>query len=223
MFEKPIKPIDSIKRIRIQVTDPMITTPFPFSSSQSPVIRGYRDGKRCSREQVNDYVKNWERILPPRIVRSIKKHHDVLHGARSVNMIVGPKYSRTTKDFDIYSKQPCDRAEEIENEIDKACGCDMAYVHRQPIPKMNMFTPEDPYSAKEVYIIKTVPSQNGEVDYMLLPRGLPTHTKDGIRHEDLREAYRKAKRNIMHPMRSAKATKDIRRIEAYWRSRGKKV
>jgi len=205
--------------VPIRVTDPVTVSPVPKMNK----ITEKGDAPRCSREQVKHFVENWEQILPPRVIRSIKKNDDVMHGARSVNMIVGKKYSRKTRDFDVYSKEPNKRAHQIENEIDRCVGCDMAYVHYQAVPKLNPFNEEDEKMAKELYIVKTVPHQDGDVDYMMLPRGLPTHKRKGIRHEDLKEAYRKAQKNLMHPMRYFKAKKDIERIEAYWRSRGKRI
>jgi len=208
-----------VSSIKITNDEPIPVKAVPLAGRISE--RG--DAPRCSTEQVKHFVENWEKILPPRVIRSIKRHNDVLHGARSVNMIVGKKYSRPTKDFDVYSKEPRKRAHQIENEIDRCMGCDMAYVHYQAIPKLDPMGTDDELTAKELFIVKTVPHQDGDVDYMMLPRGLPTHTRKGIRHEDLREAYRKAKKNVYHPLRYFKASDDIRRIEAYWRSRGKKV
>ena len=205
--------------VPIRVTDPVTI------SAIKPIVRITErgDAPRCSREKVQEFVKNWERILPPKVIRSIKRNNDVMHGARSVNMIVGKKYSRKTKDFDVYSKEPSKRAHQIENEIDKACGCDMAYVHYQAIPKMNPMNGDDPNMAKELFIVKTVPNQDGDVDYMQLPPNLPYHKRKGIFHEDLEEAYRKAQKNLNHPLRYFKAQRDIERIEAYWKSRGKKI
>ena len=202
----------------VDLLDPVVLKPFS-DQSDNPQITGRGDCKRCSREKVEYFVRNWDKILPPKVIKSVKKHGDVMHGARSVNMIVGKEYSRRTKDFDIYSKRPKTRAEEIEDAIDKACGCDMAYVYRQPIPKMNAFTEEDKFTAKELYIVKTVPNQDGDVDYMKIPKGLPTHTRKGIKHENLSEALRKAKKNLNHPLRAQKASVDIKRINAYLESR----
>lgn len=210
----------------IRVTDPISIT--NVSNVSRPAgLTGHTIGKgdapRCSREAVRHFEENWENILPPRVVKSIKRNRDVMHGARSVNMIVGKQFSRPTKDFDVYSREPAKRANQIENEIDKCMHCDMAYVYYQPIPKFNVFSQEDKFMAKELYIVKTVPHHDGDIDYMLLPRGLPYHKRKGIYHEDLEEAYRKAEKNLIHPLRSAKSRRDMERIKAYWRSRGKKV
>jgi len=205
--------------IPIKVTDPVKIT----SSPKMEEITERNDAPRCSREKVKHFVENWEKILPPKVIRSIKRNNDVMHGARSVNMIVGKRYARKTKDFDVYSKEPNKRAHQIENEIDRCMGCDMAYVHYQKIPKLNQFNGDDERMAKELFIVKTVPHQDGDVDYMELPHGLPTHRRKGIRHEDLKEAYRKAQKALNQPLRHFKARRDMERIEAYWRSRGKRI
>ena len=172
------------------------------------------DGPRCNRAQVEYFKRNWNQILPPRVIRSAKKHHDVLHGARSVNMIVGKKYARPTKDFDVYAHHPSDRAKEIEDHIDRECGCDMAYIEKRIVPNVSGI--EDELMADKLYIVKTPNNQNGDVDYMPLPPRLPIIRRKGLYHESLEEAYRKAQRGLSQPMRAHKATKDIARIEAYW-------
>ena len=190
-------------------------------SSFSPEILEKGDCPRCSRKQVEYFLHNWKKILPPRIIRSIKKHKDVLHGAQSVNMLVGKKYSRPTNDYDVYSKEPYNRAKEIEDELDKACGCDIAYIEKRTIP--NVSGRKDELMSKYLYTIKTPHEHyNGDVDYMKLPPKLPIIKRNGILHEALEEAYRKAQRNMYHPFRANKALKDMRRIEAYWKEQEKR-
>lgn len=189
--------------------------------STGPVIKTseHNDGPRCSLEQVQYYRKNKDRILPPEVMRSVRKHRDVLHGGRSVNMLLPKKYYRETKDFDIYSKLPKTRADEIENYIDKRCGCDMAHVNSMIVP--NVSATEDELMSADIHRVITRIESDAEVDYMTLPPKLPIRYHRGIRHEKLTEALRKAKKGLMQPMRMAKASKDVRRISEYLESRGK--
>ena len=204
---------------KIPVIPIRIDSPNPFKVKDTITEKG--DAPTCSREKVENFKKNWERILTPKVISSIKRHNDILHGARSVNMLVGPKYSRPTKDFDVYSDNPQRRAVEIENEIDRCCGCDMAQVRHRSIPKV-LPGEDDPLMAKDLYIVETIPNNDGDVDYMKTPRGIPTTRKNGIRHETLKEAYRKAQRNKDQPMRMVKTRQDINRIEEYWKSTRRK-
>jgi len=201
---------------KVKIIPFRINHPNPFMIKDT--VSEKNDAPRCDRDQVEHFRDNYEKILPPKVLRSIRRHNDILHGSRSVNMIVGPRYSRPAKDFDVYSSEPQKRAVEIENQIDRACGCDMASVRHRQIPKV-LPGEEDPFMAKELFIVETVVNNDGDVDYMKTPKGLPTTRKNGIRHESLKEAYRKAHKNKNQPLRMVKANADIKRIEAYWRSK----
>lgn len=198
-----------------QAPKPIITQPLGIPQFGKPFISvsEHNDGPQCSIEQVNHYRENQEKILPPKVFRSVRRHRDVMHGGRSVNMLLPKKYYRHSKDFDIYSKQPKSRAKEIEDYIDKRCGCDMAYVKSMNVP--NVSGVEDELMAADIHKVITRTSRDGEVDYMTLPPKLPIVYRRGIRHEKLTEALRKAKRGLTQPMRMAKASKDVRRITAY--------
>lgn len=200
---------------------PIITQPIGIPQFGKPFVEisEHNDGPRCSIEQVKHYRENQEKILPPEILRSVRKHKDVMHGGRSVNMLLPKKYERKSKDFDIYSKQPRPRAKEIEDYIDKRCGCDMAHVKSMNVPNVSGI--EDELMSADIHKVITKISSDGEVDYMTLPKNLPTIYSRGIRHEKLEEALRKAKRGLTQPMRMAKASKDIARINAYLHSRGR--
>jgi hypothetical protein len=229
------EPVIRIKEKQMQLNLPVTfessfwmkeSPPLPSQPTPSPIptsskIRGKGDAPRCTTEQVRYYRENQERILPPEVIRSVKRHRDVLHGGRSLNMLLPKQYHRPTKDFDIYSKQPKQRADDIENYIDKRCGCDMAYVKYKHIPNVSGI--DDELMSADIHQVTTITNGNGDVDYMTLPPRLPITCYRGIRHERLTEALRKAKRGLSQPLRMAKATKDVRRITAYLESKGRKL
>ena len=211
-------PIDWLKR---EETSKLPPTQVTHPISIGPVIqqRERNDGPRCTREQITRYRQNWKRILPPRVLRSIRKHNDVLHGGRSLNMLLPREYHRSTKDYDIFSKHPKPHAKEIEDYIDKQCGCDMAHVNSMVVPNVSGI--EDKLMSADIHRVVTRLHSDAEVDYMRIPPGLPTVRKRGLRHESLKEALRKAKRGLNQPLRAAKASQDIQRIERYLRKRGR--
>jgi len=229
------QPVMQVKDKQLQLNLPVIWVPTSWLKqeqpapstrvvhpiSTGPLLRTteQNDGPRCSLEQVEKYRENQERILPPEVIRSVRKHKDVMHGGRSVNMLLPKKYFRHSKDFDVYSKTPKPRAKEIEDYIDKRCGCDMAYVNSMAVP--NVSGTEDELMSADIHRVVTRLSSDAEVDYMTLPPKLPTTYHRGIKHEELTEALRKAKKGLIQPMRMAKASKDVNRITAYLKSRGK--
>jgi len=198
---------------------PVTKVTHPVSIGPVTKISGQNDAPKCSLEQIQNYRKNKEKILPPEVIRSVRKHRDVLHGGRSLNMLLPKKYHRHTEDFDVYSKKPRIRADEIEDYIDKRCGCDMAYVKSSVVP--NVSGVEDELMSADIHRVVTHLQTDAEVDYMTTPKNLPVTFHRGIRHEKLTEALRKAKKGLTQPMRMAKASKDVNRITSYLENRGR--
>jgi len=153
---------------------------------------------------------------------SLKDHpQDVLHGSRSLSMLI-PNFSRTPKDWDLFSPQEQKRALQLEAEIDKQAGCDIAQTQYRHVPKMP-FTPEMPGTGEHLYRVIT-PKIKGdpEIDVMDRPKELDTVRKHNITHESLIEAHHKATtRRLRQPLMAQKALSDMKDIEAYWKKRGR--
>ena len=197
------------------------------------------DGPACSMEHVRNYRENWENILPPRVVRQLKKSGDIMHGSYSVNMQVTPKYRREAHDIDVWSKEPQQRAVEMENEIDECVGCDIAQVRESRIgvksplqggkflslgpPRLGSASPEN--DMRRRFTVETTPENDTDVDYTYPQDDVDNKdlvTLNGVRHEGLPKALWRAENMAKTmPMRAAKAQQDINRIGGYLRSRGR--
>ena len=192
------------------------------------------DGPRCSRDQIRNFRENWEKHVPPRVVRQLKKSGDVMHGAYSVNMQMPSRFHRKTNDIDVYSRQPYQRAREIENQLDRCAGCDIAHVKTESFqvdpdkpmsvepPKFSELRKQKEESPDRAVVITA--QRYEDVDYATFPpdRRIASKVVNGVRHETLEEAYIRAHAIKNKPMRSARAYADINRIEAYWKSIGRK-
>jgi len=197
------------------------------------------DAPPPSQEQLQFFSKNRKAILESKLVPQLRKSRDVLHGAESRNTIVKQKIGQEeakkqnlitrTYDYDVWSKMPRKRAVEIENEIDKEFGADVAQVEKLPVGKD---APDYQSSKKgkkiERYGVVTplTPAGKQEVDYASFPvRSFATNTINGVRHETLKSSYRRAQEDKDRPIRSERAYREIRnaeRLDRILRQRGKR-
>lgn len=203
---------------------PLGARPLDKAAKTSPRTKYLKDAsklKKCTPKQLEHYEKNWEKIVSPTVVRSLRRHReDVLHGGRSLNMLLPTQ--RPTKDWDIYSPREKTRAQALEREIDRKTGCDVCQVKQVHMPKTTM-GPDSPETSKRLYRIVTEhTADDADVDVMDKPKGLRTTRAKGITHESLEAAREKAaKRMRLQPMYMWKAMLDKQRIEQYWRMKGK--
>jgi len=176
-----------------------------------------------TQKELENYRRNHEQIVSSIVTSSLRNHRkDVLHGSRSLAMMI-PNYSRTPKDWDLYSPTEKARAQAIEKAIDKKVGGNIAETVYVPIPKVSS-GPDQPGTGKDLYrVVTPAVSGDAEVDVMDRPAGLKTVSYKGITHEALEEAYIKAQRSKSQPMRMAKASSDASDIESYLKSKGKKI
>lgn len=187
--------------------------------SQSKVLPDSSGLPKPTEAQLKRFEKNSQRIIDTVVVSSLKKHRsDVLHGGRSLNLLLQSK--RPSGDWDIFSPTEKSRATQIERAIDRKAGADVSYVKYCPIPKVTA-GPDAPNTSKDLYRVITLPSGDSDVDVMDKPRGLPTIRKNGITHESLESQYEKTKQGLLQPMRMSKASVDKKRIEEHFRSQGK--
>lgn len=225
-------PFEPIEPRRDTVASPRITLPTRFSER----VTERNDGPACSVEQVRNYRDNWDRILPPRVVKQLKRTGDIMHGSYSVNMQVSPEFRREANDIDVWSKSPQQRAVEIENEIDKCVGCDIAHVKESKIGikgplqggKFLTLGPPKFGASEEVenrrrFTVETGPKDDVDVDYTY-PQD-DTMPEDivkigGVRHEGLSKALVRAEgMSRTMPMRAPKAQRDAERIRGYLNKR----
>jgi len=218
--------------VHIIKTRSLILPPGPPTLSPFGRVTGRGDGPSCSREQMKRYEEDWEEILPPKVVRQVKKKGGVIHGSWSVNQQVGPQFSRKPKDVDIWTNQPKDRAEEMENEIDRCIGCDIVEVKeevimRDPNRMVSLGPPgrRDDKQHTRAYVKTRRGAELGGADYSTFPDEPPegkiklrVRNFRGVKHETLQGAHERALNLRLRPLRSHKASKDIRRIERYWES-----
>ena len=225
-----------VKPLKVQP----LTTPIRYNPTKSlvdkksivnvPLISEKNDGPACSREQIRNYQENWDKILPPKVIRQLKHTNDVMHGAFSTNMQLPPEYQRDTHDIDVWSKKPGVRARQIEKKIDKCVGCDIAHVKEERVgkkvdmlvtpgpPKLHEETDDEKYKR---YTVVTRPKDDVDVDYSHFPDDRPLHTVRvrGVRHETLLSAYERAQELKHRPMRAGRAYADIERIKKYYREK----
>lgn len=191
-------------------------------SSRRNVLPDAGNQPDATQEHIDYYKRNKEKIVPPIVKGTLRKHpEDVLHGSRSLDMII-PNYPRKPSDWDTFSPEEKRRALAYEKAIDEKVGADIAETHYIKIPKVSM-GPDDPAMGKHLYRVVTPRiSNDAEIDIMNRPSDLETERYNGITHESLASQYRKAvTRKGRQPTKAQKALSDQRAIEAYWESKGK--
>lgn len=190
--------------------------------SKKNVLPDAGNQPEATKERLDYYRRNKEKIVPPIVTGTLRKHpRDALHGSRSLDMII-PNYPRKPGDWDTFSPDEKERALAYERAIDEKVGADIAETHYIPIPKVSM-GPDDPATGKHLYRVVTPKiSNDAEIDVMDRPSDLETERYNGITHESLASQYRKAvTRKSRQPTKAHKALDDQRAIEAYWKSKGK--
>jgi hypothetical protein len=167
---------------------------------------------------------NQRNIVDPIVERTLKENpQDVLHGSRSLHCII-PHYSRKPNDWDIFSTEERERAIELERKIDEQSGANVAQTYYRHIPSMP-FSPPSSGTGEHLYRVTTPHLENeADIDIMNRPQDIETVRKDGITHESLLDAHKKATtRRFRQPLMMQKASSDISDIERYWKKKGKRT
>ena len=223
-FNKNILSAD-IQPIDIGFKSPLGARPLTEVGSALPRTQNLKDTSglpACSIEQRSHYDRNWEQIVSPTVIKSLRKHkQDVLHGGRSLNILLPTK--RPTKDWDMYSPIEKKRAQTLERSLDKKMGCNICDVKKVDLPKVSP-GPDMPGTSKRLYRVVTEHSDDdADIDVMDKPKGLKTIRRHGIAHESIDLAYKKAVRRMqVQPLQMWKAMEDKQRIEEYWAMKGRK-
>ena len=226
-------------RLRPMTVMPLIETPrFETSSpfgERSPLMNHYGPEtlpdsghqRPCTPEDMKIYKQNWQGIVPVVALSHLRRHkEDVLHGCRSLNMLLPTQ--RKTKDFDIYSPHAQKSASGLEASIDRMVGCDICETEYCRIPKSALLQrrPDAPSMSDKLYRVRTktrrsfLQKKDPDVDVMKRPEGVNTIRKAGITHESLQDAYERLQYLRDQPSRGLKVRQDMRRIEEYLISQG---
>ena len=216
-----IKPIN-MKLIRPTTLISFKNTNTLGNSKKSRVLPDAGNQPDPTPEKIRNYKENKDQWIPQIVTSSLRKHNktDVLHGGKSLNMLL-PSH-RDSDDWDMYTTEDKKRALELEAAIDKKAGCDIAETVYVPLQKSILMGPagdDDEFISDDLYRVQTpIVKKDADIDIMERPPGLPTVMKNGIRHEALSEAYKKAKRRVYkQPLQARKAVEDMKRIEEYRR------
>ena len=144
-----------------------------------------------------------------KILHSAKKNQETIYGARAMNVQLPSMFRRQTEDYDILTKNPKRRANEMQNKLDKLFGGDYFYskpainpgTHKVMNRGVNLKCPKDDV---------------GIVDYTRYEK-IPTTKKGGLSYERISHIIETKKRILKDresKYRWEKDRKDLRRIRA---------
>jgi len=159
----------------------------------------------CSIPKVQQYRANREQFLEKNIPPYVKKKGDIIYGARALNKQLPPDLQRPTDDYDIWSKQPKDHCDKLEDHLDKCVGCDMFTEEQLEVGK-----------GKKVYRIRVNPTGKQEVDYSKPPTDFKYKVIGGVKYQDIKHQEKRLKEMSKDPklaFRAHKTKRDLGLIE----------
>lgn len=200
---------------------PKITKPSSPLPMGAKILPDVGNMPSCNTEQINKFSINANKTIEEIGIKHLKKRkREVLHGGRSLNMLL-PTY-RESKDFDIFSDNPKKYATEFEKKIDKKAGCNICQTIEIPLKKSVFLKPCIYETGDKIFNVKTPAiSDDGGFDLIKRQPDLKTIRKSGITHETLEAQLVRAQRDVTHtnPARAAKAKRTVERIELYLKSK----
>jgi len=183
--------------------------------------------KEATPEQIEQFRKNREEIVPPMVKQDIRSQGGIFHGKHNLNREyrrkLGKKkaeeFIQETYDYDVWVGNPRRRADMMQRKLDKKMKCDIAYAVKQPAP----------HDAKARWIVRSRANMdNPEVDYVGYPDPIrhPYRTRkerDGIEYETIESSMAREEVLKHVPMRSFKARRSLYNYQKYKNyERGKK-
>lgn len=145
------------------------------------------------------------------ILAKARKDDEIIFGARSIQKQIGG-FSRSTEDFDIFTKKPKDSANLMDKKLDKVVGFDFHYVKKGRNP--GTWKVKNRGSDFK----KGTRDDGTTIDYTKTPKPVPKTVRiNGLRYRALSEEIKGKKRAIADPrfkFRKAKDTNDLTRIQA---------
>lgn len=157
---------------------------------------------------VNPFKPNPDDMLDKTVLKHTKKHKNVIHGRKSLNIQMSEPFHRPTRDWDIFSKTPKKHMTSLDNCLDEMAGYDA--FQESTIPLLD--------SDRTVY--RVVSRRTGEevADFMLSPPGLKYKLISDIRYETLAHAKKIYKGILANPAlrdRWVKSRSDLNDIIAF--------
>jgi len=150
---------------------------------------------------------NRNRLVRQPILRQSRRDKTVLYGGHAVNRLVGPRFSRSTYDYDVYSHKPRCHAIQLEQSIDRGTNSDLAFVEKTSYPSGG--------TTKDLYRVKIRVNDSVEADYNRMPQGIRVVKRDGVRYESLRDAKSKYRWMNRNPTGNRTSFGELHRIEMY--------
>ncbi len=172
--------------------------------------------KRLSEAQKKKLFKRNKNVVN-RVVRGFlaKNKVGIVHGTRATNAELPSSLKRKTQDWDVFVKNPKQKARMLEKALDKKFGGDFFKV------KKGTGSP-----GIKVWKIKDNINDEGFVDFATPDRNVPSIPKRGVQFATLKDQQRKAQQNIMKKELEFRRAKDrslLNRIKKFEKIRGRKI
>lgn len=148
------------------------------------------------------------------VLNTVKKRKYIVHGGQALNRQLPPNLYRPTKDWDLWTKNPQQAMDKLEDELDKEAGGDYFYEGTLPL--------SGSWSGETVYRVISRITGEAVAEFMKTPNHKNLYDViGGIRWETLEHAkmvYEKILRDpLTKPDRKAKSRRDLNRILAFER------
>lgn len=182
--------------------------------------RIYNTGRHLPRAKMSDWFELQQKrnqLVKKPVMNQSRREGTVIYGAHAVNRLVGPKFSRQSYDYDIYSPRPLRHAKQLERSIDRGTNSDLAYIEQTSYPSGG--------TNKKLWRVKTRFNDSVEADYNTMPAGIKVVKRNGVRYESLRDAKSKYKWMNRNPESTRTAYGELHRIELSerFKKRGRRI
>ena len=148
------------------------------------------------------FHKNKHKI--PRIIRGKIDKHEIIYGARALNVRFPKFLKKTTKDFDVFSATPKKDAIQTERALDKHFGGNFFFV--------------EPAKHSGTYKVKSIANHEGYADYTKPDKNIPSKLIKGKRYVKLNFVKKHIKKTLKDPQAKFRHAKDrdaLNRIKIY--------
>lgn len=149
------------------------------------------------------------------ILQLAKQRKQVIYGARSIEAQAN-LFSRSTKDFDIFDKNPKKSAQILQKKLDKHTGFD--YFYSKPAEHKGTWK----VKSKGNDGIKNTEDDESVADYTKPDEKVPYVVKNGVRYRILKQELQRKIATVKDPefkFRHEKDKDDIRRIKGFLKVR----
>jgi hypothetical protein len=150
-------------------------------------------------------------LLDKLILKIAKQRKQIIYGARSIEKQAG-LFSRPTKDYDIFDKNPKKSAQLMQKILDKSAGFDQFYM------KEAEHKGTWKVKSKGNDGVKNTEDDESIADYTKPEQKIKFVIKNGVRYRILKEELKKKVSTVQDPefkFRHEKDRDDIKRIKGY--------